>query len=56
MDGILKKRWDSLSSLKEYLEKNKPDIQILYFNGWMLQTSEGTFYLSIDGVTKKTDA
>jgi len=48
---ILKKTWNSLSQLKEYLEKNTKE-KILAFDGITLETNSAYYTLAFGELTK----
>ena len=41
----LNRKWNSLTELKDYLEKNNLE-EIKYFDGGILKTNKGNYYLA----------
>jgi len=49
-DDLTKYDWNSLSQLKEYLERNLPKEKVVSFNGIHLITTKNLYGLSSEGL------
>jgi hypothetical protein len=45
-----KKKWNSLSDLKDFIEKNIPEEKVEAFNGFMLETNRYYYTLGPNGL------
>jgi len=56
-NGHLNKKWNSLSDLKEFFDRNKQET-VLYYDGMILKTNKGNYGLSFGQLSfeKKNNA